>query len=194
MGVLAAVTIADWRIRRPAAMRWIAAFVVLVLVDYLSSPFPLTAMDCPDIYRVLRSRPEQGSLAELPVGLGDGFGPLTPVDARFLLCQTIHERPLVGGVTSRLPPNVVAYYKADPLIGGWLRLSGMRVEPADVRPLPGRDQAGERLKANGIAFVMLNRTTASPALREYVERVLPLTMIADGGDHALYVTSPDARP
>ena len=193
IGVLSAVMVADWRVHRRQPLLAVAAFLVLVFVDYLSTPFPLSAMDCPDIYRVLRGRPEQGSLAELPVGLGDGFGPVTPVDARFLLCQTIHERPLVGGVTSRLPPNVMAYYKADPLIAGWLRLSGMRVEAADVKPLPGREQAGERLKANGIAFVMLNRKTASPELRQYVERVLPLTMIADGGDHALYVASSDTR-
>ena len=150
-------------------------------------------MECPAIYQALRNRPEPGSLAELPLGLGDGFGPVTPVDMRFLLCQTIHERPLVGGVTSRLPPNVIAYYKADSLISGWLRLSGMRVDAADFRPLPGREQAGERLKANGIGFVMLNRKTASPELREYVERILPLTMVDQSGDHALYVTSSDAR-
>jgi hypothetical protein len=55
--------------------------------------------------------------------------------------------------------------------------------------LPDRELAGERLRANGIAFVMLNRTTASPELRTYVERVLPLTMIAQGDDRALYVAS-----
>jgi hypothetical protein len=193
MAVLAAVAIAHWQGRWRHATVAIAAVVVLVVVDYLAAPFPLTAMECPAIYQVLRDRPEPGSLAELPLGLGDGFGPVTPVDMRFLLCQTIHERPLVGGVTSRLPPNVVAYYKADPLISGWLRLSGMRVDAADLRPLPGRELAGERLKANGIAFVMLNLKTSSAELREYVERILPLTMIAEGGEHVLYVTSSSTR-
>ena len=69
----------------------------------------------------------------------------------------------------------------------------MRVDAADVWPLPGTEVAGERLKANGIAFVMLNRKTASPELRQYVERVLPLTMVAQSGDHALYVTSSNGR-
>jgi hypothetical protein len=191
MAMLSAVTVARWQGRWRHVAIVIAA--AIVLVDYLAAPFPLTAMECPGIYQVLRDRPEPGSLAELPLGLGDGFGPVTPVDMRFLLCQTVHERPLVGGVTSRLPPNVVAYYKADPLISGWLRLSGMRVEAADVQPLPGREVAGERLKANGIAFVILNRKTASPELRDYVERVLPLTMVTESGDHALYVTSSDTR-
>jgi hypothetical protein len=191
MAMLSAVTIAHWQGRWRHATVAIAA--VIVLLDFLAAPFPLTALECPAIYQILRDRPEPGSLAELPLGLGDGFGPVTPVDMRFLLCQTIHERPLVGGVTSRLPPNVVAYYKADPLISAWLRLSGMRVDAADVRPLPGAEVAGERLKANGIAFVMLNRKTASPELREYVERVLPVTMVAESGDQALYVTSSKPR-
>jgi hypothetical protein len=189
MAVLSAVAIAHWRGRWRHPTFVIAVIAILVSADYLAAPFPLTAMECPDIYQALRDRPEQGSLAELPLGLGDGFGPVTPVDERFFLCQTIHERPLVGGVTSRLPPNVVGYYNADPLIAGWLRLSGMRTGPGDARPLPNRELAGERLRANGIAFVMLNRSTASPELRTYVERVLPLAMIAQDDDRALYVAS-----
>jgi len=189
IAMLSAVTIAEvrGRWRHPAIA--IAAIVVLVSIDYLSTPFPLVAMECPGIYQALRDRSEQGSLAELPLGLGDGFGELTPINHRFLLCQTGHGRPLVGGVTSRLPPNVLAYYKADPLISGWLRLSGLRADAADTRPLPDRQLAGERLRANGIAFVMLNRRTASPELLAYVERVLPLTMIAQGDDRTLYITS-----
>jgi len=48
------------------------------------------------------------------------------------------------------------------------------------------------MATDGIAFVMLNRTTASPALRLFVERDLPLTPIADDGERTLYVrrTSP----
>jgi hypothetical protein len=189
IAMLSAVTIADGRgrWRHPALV--IAAIVVFVSADYLSTPFPLVAMECPGIYQALRDRPEPGTLAELPLGLGDGFGPLTPVDERFFLCQTIHGRPLVGGVTSRLPPNVLAYYKADPLISGWLRLSGLRADAADARPLPDRQAAGERLMANGIAFVMLNRKTASPELQAYVERVLPLRTIAQGDDRVLFTVS-----
>ena len=54
MTVLSAVTIAHWRgrWRHPA----LAVAAVLVLVDYLAAPFPLTAMECPGIYQVLRDR------------------------------------------------------------------------------------------------------------------------------------------
>lgn len=115
---------------------------------------------------------------ELPLGLGDGFGELTPVDHRMFVCQTIHERPLVGGVLARLPADVLATYRADPLVAAWLWLSGARADVVAGGALPDATLAAQRMAADGIAFVMLNRRSASPQLREYVEQVLPLTLIA----------------
>src|SRR5204863_6698830 len=149
--------------------------------------FPVVAVECPGIYDTLRDRPERGALAELPLGIGDGFGALTPVDHRTLVCQMIHQRPMLGGVVARLPRNVLVRYNADPLIAAWLRLSGARADVVPEGPLPARELAGERLAADGIAFLILHRGAASPELREYVERVLPLTPVAEDGDRVLYV-------
>jgi hypothetical protein len=104
-----------------------------------------------------------------------------------LPCQMIHERPMLGGVVSRLPRNVLARYNADPLIAAWLRLSGARADATRDGPLPDREQAAGRLKANGIAFLILHRGAASPELRGYIERVLPVTAVAEDGDRVLYV-------
>ena len=99
----------------------------------------------------------------------------------------IHERPMLGGVVSRLPRNVLVRYNGDPLIAAWLRMSGARAGVARDGALPARELAGERLTANGIVFVILHRGAASPELREYVERVLPLTPVAVDEDRVLYV-------
>ena len=187
IAMLAAIGAAHWRngLRRPAlAMSVLAA---LTFADFLVAPFRLAAVDCPAIYQTLRDRPERGTLAELPLGLGDGFGALTPIDTWMLPCQMIHQRPMVGGVVARLPRSVLAYYNADPLIASWLRMSGARADVVPDGPLPTREIAVERLKANGIAFLILHRGAASPELREYVERVLPLTPVAEDGDRVLYV-------
>lgn len=56
-----------------------------------------------------------------------------------------------------------------------------------VRPLPDRQLAGDSLLRNGIKVVVLNRSTASAALVEYVENVLPLRLIAREGEHSLYL-------
>ena len=187
IAMLAAIGAAEWRtgLRRPALGMSVAA--VLVFADFLVAPFRLAAVDCPAIYQTLRDRPERGTLAELPLGLGDGFGPVTSIDPWMLPCQLIHQRPMVGGVVARLPRNVLVRYNADPLISAWLRMSGARADVVPEGPLPARELAGERLAANGIAFLILHRGAASPQLREYVERVLPLTPVAEDGDRVLYV-------
>jgi hypothetical protein len=189
VSLLAAVTIARASKALPYRRLAVAAVVALVLIEDLAAPFPLTAMACPAIYGALRDRPERGSLAELPLGLGDGLANVTPVDERALLCQTIHGRPLVGGVTSRLPPRIVTYYRGDPLIRAWLLMSGMRGEAGETVQAPPPQVAGERLAANGIAFVLLNHRLATPALANYVEHGMPLQLIATGDDYTLYATA-----
>lgn len=113
--------------------------------------------------------------------MADGLGAITPTDNRMLVCQTIHQRPLVGGFVARLSPQVLAAYRADPLIAEWLRLSGDAVGevPRDLQT------PADRLKADGIDFIMLHRATASAAMRSYVES-LPLTLIAEDENLVLY--------
>ena len=119
--------------------------------------------------------------------LGDGLGALTPFDGRVLVCQTIHGRPLVGGVLARLPSNVLATYRADPLIAAWLRLSGAAANAVPEATLPDGTLAGQRMAVDDIRFVMLNRRTASPQLRDYVERVLPVAILAQDQERTLFV-------
>jgi hypothetical protein len=185
LAMLAALSIPGIGRRRAALM--CSGCAVLVLADFWIAPFPLVSIECSAIYRVLRDRPESGAVAELPLGLGDGFGALTPVDHRVLVCQTIHGRPLVGGVLARLPSNVLATYRADPLIAAWLRLSGARADVVPEQALPDRTLAGKRMIMDDIAFVVLNRRSASPQLRDYVEHVLPVAILAQDDERTLFV-------
>jgi len=184
VAMLAAMSIPQFA-RRPALVGSVCA--VLVLADFWIAPFPTVSIECPAIYRVLRDRPESGAVAELPLGLGDGFGAITPVDHRVLVCQTVHERPLVGGVLARLSSTVLTNYRADPLIAAWLRLSGATADVVPEAPLPDVTLAGQRMVTDDIAFVMLNRRTASPQLRDYVEHVLPVTRLAQDEERTLFV-------
>ena len=96
---------------------------------------------------------------------------------------------MVGGALARLPSKVLPAYEADPLLAAWLRLSGARDDIGTGRPPPDTALAGERLKADDIAFVMLNREVASHELRDYVEHVLPLTVVAREQNRVLYIVS-----
>jgi len=161
----------------------LSAIAAFILVDFMAAPYPLTSVSCPQLYGLLRNRPEQGALAELPVSVGDGFGEIAPVDNHMLLCQAVHGRPLVGGFIARIPSNVTAFYETDPLLRAWVRLSGGNGDA----PAAGIDPAAaaDRLHADGIAFIMLNRDRSSSLLREQVSS-LPLTVIGEDDHRTLY--------
>jgi hypothetical protein len=95
-------------------------------------------------------------------------------DDRVLFYPTIHGRPLAGGFVARLPRAVATLYASDPLLSALLNLSD-RDGPSGGIPLPDRRLAAERLRQLGIAFVVLDRNSASPALVRYLEDVLLLT-------------------
>jgi hypothetical protein len=189
MGVLAAIALAEWR-ASPRARFVLAIVAALAIVtDYVPAPFPVTALDRPALYETLRDRPEQGAVCELPLGVRDGFGGRGPIDDRVFFYQTIHQRPLTGGYVSRLPKAVLAAYENDPLMAGLLSLSERGAGTTGMRMLPDAALAGDRLRSHNIAFVMLNRRTASPELVAYVQTVLPLTLIGEEGDRSLYVVN-----
>jgi hypothetical protein len=186
LAMLSALAIATYhgRHRTPATG---ALVVFLAVAELCAAPLSIVRVDCPSIYFTLRDRPERGALVELPLGFGDGLESVTPVDNRLMLaCQTVHGHPLVGGFVARLSPRVVASYRSDPLLAGWMRLSGAR--GFEDIPLPDAEAAADRLRADDIRFIVVNRTTASSTLQQYVEHQLAVTKIAERDDRVLYVT------
>jgi hypothetical protein len=161
--------------------------VLAVVADFVPAPFPLVALDHPSIYEVLRARREPGAVCELPLGIRDGLGDRGAFDDRVLFYQTIHQRRLAGGFVARLPEAVIATYEGDPLLAALLRLSQRAASLQDAPPLPDRMAAADRLSLNGIAFIVLNRAAASAELVDYVEHVLPLTLIAQADTRSLYL-------
>jgi hypothetical protein len=126
------------------------------------------------------------------MGLRDGFRETGLLDHRTLVYQTIHGRPMTGGFVARMPPGVWRAYEQDALLRALLALSS----PAGTNGAapPDRDAAGARLRANGIAFVMLNRRLSPAALIEYVEGTLPLALIASDDERSLYTVVRAPRP
>jgi hypothetical protein len=187
IAVLGALALARWRARSRPGLLAMAGIAFIVVADDLPAPIPLVALDRPAIYETLRDRPERGIVYELPVGTRDSFHQRGLLDHRVLFYQTIHGRPIVGGVVSRLSPAVRAAYDADPLVSALLQLS----EGAAPREAPpGREEAAALLRKQGAAFVMLNRTAATPALVDYVEGELPLTLVATEGERMLFAVTP----
>ena len=163
------------------------AVLICVLVDFAAAPIRMTQLPVSTLDGVLRGRPEQGAVCELPLGIRDGFGERGNFDEWSLFRQTVHGRPLVGGFVARLSPSVVKTYDSDPLLSGLLRLSA--IDAGAAVALPDRRQALELFQRHRIAFVTLDRRTAGHDLTLYVKQVLPLTLIAEDEQRSLYQVS-----
>lgn len=160
LAVLSAIASAEWRARSHGGRVDVAAIALAVLVDYLPAPFPLSAVNSPVLYDTLRNRTEEGAVCELRLGIRDAL--------------------------ESVAPWMSAAYDKDPLLSGLLDLSA-RAGTEGRSPLPDRALASTRLRENGIRFIVLNRMSASPALVEYVERVLPVTLIEEADGRSLYL-------
>ena len=191
VGMLTAILLS----RTPPAWRRIAALATaaLAVADYWPAPFPLTNIETPAIYATLRDLPA-GAVCELPMGIRDGFGQRGVFDDRVLSYQMTHGHPLVGGFAARVPASIVRGYEGTPVVRSLWRLSeGKPVDPRDdVLTL---EETSAALTRATVSFVVLDRLTASAALVQYIERALPLTLIAKDGSRELYaVTSLGAGP
>jgi hypothetical protein len=154
----------------------IAGLFILLFLDYLYVPIPLTPLDRPAVYEQLATIQDNGAVIEVPFGIGDG---LTvgrgSQDRRLLYHATIHGHPVVGGYIGRMPPGVAEAYALMPVVGNLLRLSsGEGAIEEDAAPaLPFR-------------YLVLNTATASAALIDYVRATIDMDLIAASEGRELY--------
>jgi hypothetical protein len=179
LGVLMALRMAA-AIHRPA-VQW--ALLVLLALDYLHAPIPLTALDRPAVYEQLASIKDNGAVIEIPFGIGDGLSTgRGSQDRRLLYHATIHGHPVVGGYIGRMPPQIAQAYDAMPVVGNLLRLSNGEEAVEEEAPM-----------ALPFRYLVLDAATATPELLDYVRRALDMDLITSGGGKQLFAVQ-GARP
>jgi hypothetical protein len=160
------------RLRGRAALQWL--LIAVVALEYWDSPIPLTTLDQPEVYQALGAA-APGALCEVPFGIGDGLSVgVGSQDRRSLYYATVHSHPLVGGYVGRIPADAERRYEQMPIVGTLLRLS-------DGRPDTGSPSAFD----GPCQYLVVNRETASQALRDYVQK-LPMDRIASDHQRDLY--------
>lgn len=181
LGVLMALRVAAFAgptarmttLGRPAT-GW--AIIALLAFDYLHAPIPSTALDRPAVYEQLASIADGGAVIEVPFGIGDGLSTgRGSQDRRLLYYATIHGHPVVGGYIGRMPPYVAQAYDAMPVVGNILRLSNGEEEIEESAPM-----------ALPFRYLVLDTTTASAELVDYVRRTLDMDLISSGEGKQLY--------
>jgi hypothetical protein len=171
--------------------RRLAMFLaVLIVLETLPAPAPdyqLPTRDTIDV--LLRETREDGAVAELPLGLRDGFGERGQLDHRALVHQIWHERPLAGGFVARVPASVTGRYLATPVLKHLVEASTPLME--DVR-LP--DTSGRDAGSIGIAYVIVNRDTfIADRLRQADLERAGFVLVQTAGPRELYAAPSDGR-
>ncbi|MFQ6099792.1 MAG: hypothetical protein ACE5OS_00955 [Anaerolineae bacterium] len=139
LAVLAALGVA-WLVQRacPSARPWIVVGLSgLVLFEFLPWPFPTTPVNVPQFYEQLRQDPDTFALADVPV---------RQLELRRLsmFYQTVHQKPIVGGIVARTPPGAYAFIDRHPILSAFT--GGDQESPGDdvSRHLAALADAGVR--------------------------------------------------
>jgi hypothetical protein len=88
-----------------------AVAAVLLVLDGLSTPMPVTSASVPAPYRALAQEDEDHTLLVLPFGLRHSFGVYGAENTRVQYFQSVHGKRLIGGNTSRAPSDTFSYYE-----------------------------------------------------------------------------------
>lgn len=118
--------------------------LALVLVEYLSVPFPITTeATVPGFYYLLDDSDGQRAVLGLPMGRSPS--------KRYMFYQMIHGRPIVEGHVSRTPLDAYAFIDTTPFLRSFLACGEKALPPADLSPfLP--DLAG-----CGVQYVIVHK-------------------------------------
>jgi hypothetical protein len=182
------------RIRREWPRRTVAAILAgLVVLEHLSVPLPLSGLRVPEAYAAIAEEPGDFSVLELPLAWRNGFRVTGTMDRMIMFeqfYQTVHQKRLLGGNTSRNPEFKFQYFTEAPVVNTIIALeNGHEVDRETWDK--DRDLAPAVLRLLGVRYVVLHTDVVPAVLQEYVEYVTGAEPIYEGeGIVAYRITHP----
>lgn len=131
--------------RRQALTGVAIALGLFMLAEYWVGEFTLSPLTVSPVYEQFAHDQAEYALIDLPMGYSES--------KRYLYLQSIHGRPIVEGMSSRMPPNAFQYIKANPLLARW-----QSFQELNCNEFPDEDfgLAIEALMADGFRFVVVH--------------------------------------
>ena len=188
IAVLFAAALAWLGQRYPHRRRLILAAAVLLLAfELLPAPRPLYSAHIPSIYRHVAAAPAESRVLELPYGIRDGTSSIGDFSARAQFYQTAHEKPIMGGLLSRVSKRRVDELRADPVRRALARLSEGRelTYGEEVALLHGGPSF---VREWNIRFVVIDHDKTPAEYRGLVIKAFRLHHVESDGALALYAT------
>ncbi|MEZ4771218.1 MAG: interleukin-like EMT inducer domain-containing protein, partial [Caldilineales bacterium] len=152
-----------------------------VIFEHLAVPLPLTDSRVPEPYREIAQQPGNFALLQLPMGWRNGFGVFGTEDTRVQWYQTVHDRPILGGNTSRNPAFKFEYFERLPLLQAITAIEAYG-QPDDATDTAARASAAELMALWNVGYVVVNSPVPErypyvdtwEASRDYVLDVVPV--------------------
>ena len=170
-----------------------ALFAGIVLLEHLSVPLPLSDFRVPDVYSAIAEDAGDFTVLEIPLAWRNGFrvtGTKDPVIMFTQYYQTVHEKRLVGGNTSRNPEYKFQYFTEAPVLNTIIALENGHEVDRDTWE-QDRQLAPEVLRLLGVRYVVVHTKVVPPVLEEYVQFLIGGERIYEGeGILAYRVTYP----
>ena len=196
-------------IRNPQLMLCVPFLLMtaMLLFEHLSVPLPLSDLRVPALYDRVAAEPGDFALLELPLGWRNGARVAGKGDILImqqLWYQTYHGKRVLGGNTSRNPEFKFQYFSEDPTLARLIALTNAADLPqhtalraalaADTITAADRARARDWAAALGIRYVMVHRDKLPPATEAALQALLPVALVAEEGNLALYQVTGDLRP
>ncbi|GIW08379.1 MAG: hypothetical protein KatS3mg060_3184 [Dehalococcoidia bacterium] len=159
--------------------------LVVLLFDQVALPLPLNDLRAPEIYRIIAAERGDFAIAQLPLGWRNSYGMLGKERTTVQAYQYAHQKRTLGGNISRNPPFKFVYFADLPVFGTIARLE--QGEPPDAATeAADRAAAPSLIALYDLRFLAVHRKYDVAAAEAYARRVLPLDLIHDDGETALY--------
>lgn len=159
------------------------ALLLLVAIELFGVPRALALTDPGDAYRYLQAEAEAGAVLEVPYDLWS---------ARALLDQTVHERPIVGGYTSRRYPYPLS--EGAPGISQLLKGDSEPLLGEDILTPPVSQTARASLDHYEVRYVVAHKGPLATGRYAPLEEVLAKLfttgdVVFEDGETVVYKTS-----
>ena len=181
-----------------------AALLAALLFEHLSVPLPLSDLRIPPLYQRAAMEPGDFTLLEVPPGWRNGArvaGKQDVVIMQELWSQSAHGKRLLGGNTSRNPEVKFQYFSEDPTLARLIATTNAADVPqhdllraalsADAITDDDRRRAQEWAAFVNVRYAMVHRAKMPAQTERTLLALLPLTLVAEEGDLALYRVAQD---
>jgi len=170
-------------LRRLRQVGWQTAVAVLlsmiILAENMAVPLPLSNATVPEPYRTIAAEPGDFSIIQIPLGWRDGFGTVGRERTMLQTYQSVHNKRILGGNTSRSPGYVLSYFAQMPVIRSIVALEeGRSVDAATMAA--DRAQAATVLGFLDVRYIVVHGEYVGGPVDDYIQSVLPARRLATG--------------